>query len=94
MMVHTSFLATLDSRALCLLSETTHVANKTIQAYHPDTKKTIPTPARKFEMFVFDVYALLEDSLKSFGCLEAKREEEFAPVKNQEGMGDSPDTAR
>lgn len=45
-------------------------------------------------MFVFDVYALLEDSLSSFGCLEAKREEEFAPVKNQEGQGDSPDTAR
>lgn len=45
-------------------------------------------------MFVFDVYGLLTDSLRQFGCLEAKREEEFAPVKNQEGKGDSPDTAR
>lgn len=43
MMLHTSFLATLDSRALCLLSQSTHVANKSIQAYHPDTLQTTST---------------------------------------------------
>jgi UDP-N-acetylglucosamine/UDP-N-acetylgalactosamine diphosphorylase len=45
--------------------------------------------AWKFETFVFDSIPLAE---KSF-CLEVKREEEFAPVKNQTGI-DSPETSR
>ena len=48
----------------------------------------------KYELFVFDVYSLLENA-NDFGLLESKREEEFAPVKNKEGSSeDSPNVAR
>ncbi len=45
--------------------------------------------AFKFESFIFDSFAKLDDIL----LMRAKREEEFAPVKNKEGV-DSPETAR
>ena len=43
----------------------------------------------KFESFIFDSFSTLDDIL----LMRAKREEEFAPVKNKEGV-DSPETAR
>ena len=45
--------------------------------------------AYKFENFLFDVFEQLEDMV----VLRVKREEEFAPIKNAEGV-DSPETAR
>ena len=45
--------------------------------------------AYKFEAFLFDAF----DSLEDIAILRVKREEEFAPVKNAEGV-DSPETAR
>lgn len=45
--------------------------------------------AYKFEAFLFDAFESLED----MAILRVKREEEFAPVKNAEGV-DSPETAR
>ncbi len=45
--------------------------------------------AYKFEMFIFDAFEMLDDVL----TLRVKREEEFAPIKNAEGV-DSPETAR
>jgi len=40
-------------------------------------------------MFIFDSYEMFEDVV----VLRVKREEEFAPIKNKEGV-DSPETAR
>ena len=45
--------------------------------------------AYKFEAFLFDAF----ESLNDMAILRVKREEEFAPVKNAEGV-DSPETAR
>ncbi len=45
--------------------------------------------AYKFELFIFDSYEMLGDVV----VLRVKREEEFAPIKNAEGV-DSPETAR
>lgn len=45
--------------------------------------------AYKFEAFLFDAFESLDD----MKILRVKREEEFAPVKNAEGV-DSPETAR
>ena len=45
--------------------------------------------AYKFELFIFDSYAMMDDVV----VLRVKREEEFAPIKNAEGV-DSPETAR
>lgn len=45
--------------------------------------------AYKFEAFLFDAFESLED----MAIMRVKREEEFAPVKNAEGV-DSPETAR
>ena len=65
-----------------------HRAVKTIETLGPDGK-----PAKmigwKFETFVFDAIPLAQNTC----CVEVIREEEFAPVKNSEGV-DSPDTAR
>lgn len=44
--------------------------------------------AYKFESFIFDAFNKLDDML----IFRVKREEEFAPVKNKEGV-DSPETA-
>ena len=43
----------------------------------------------KFEKFYFDAFQYLDDML----VMRVKREEEFAPVKNKEGV-DSPETAK
>jgi UDP-N-acetylglucosamine/UDP-N-acetylgalactosamine diphosphorylase len=43
----------------------------------------------KFEMFIFDALGCTQNSI----TLEVKREEEFAPVKNHDGL-DSPETAK
>ena len=45
--------------------------------------------AYKFETFIFDAF----QSMESMAVMRVKREEEFAPVKNAEGI-DSPETAR
>lgn len=45
--------------------------------------------AYKFEAFIFDAFEKFEDIL----ILRVKREEEFAPIKNKEGV-DSPATAK
>lgn len=45
--------------------------------------------AYKFETFIFDAFNKFEDML----ILRVLREEEFAPIKNKEGV-DSPETAR
>lgn len=51
----------------------------------------VPTQpnAYKFEAFIFDAFERLDD----MAIMRVKREEEFAPVKNAEGV-DSPETAR
>lgn len=43
----------------------------------------------KFEKFIFDSFCLFDD----IAILRGKREEDFAPVKNKEGV-DSPETAK
>lgn len=45
--------------------------------------------AYKFETFIFDAF----QSMESMAVMRVKREDEFAPVKNAEGV-DSPETAR
>ena len=45
--------------------------------------------AYKFETFIFDAF----ERLDNMSILRVKREDEFAPVKNADGV-DSPDTAR
>jgi len=55
--------------------------------YDLDSHQVNPVKGYKFELFVFDVYGFITPD--QFGCLEAIRESEFAPVKNKEGM-DSP----
>ena len=45
--------------------------------------------AYKFEQFIFDSFTLFDD----ISILRGKREEDFAPVKNKEGV-DSPETAK
>ena len=45
--------------------------------------------AYKFETFIFDAF----QSMESMAVMRVKRDEEFAPVKNAEGI-DSPETAR
>ena len=67
-----------------------HVAKK--KANYMNEKGEIITAkepnAYKFESFIFDAFT----SLDSMVIMRVKREEEFAPVKNAEGV-DSPETA-
>ena len=69
-----------------------HVAFKKAQ-FLDENGKLIEKPdkpnAYKFESFLFDAF----ESLNNIAILRVKREEEFAPVKNAEGV-DSPETAR
>ena len=68
-----------------------HVAFK--KATYVDEKGNIISPtepnAYKFEAFIFDAFSSIPEML----VMRVKREEEFAPVKNAEGV-DSPETAR
>lgn len=68
-----------------------HVANKKIS--YVDNEGEIIRPnvpnGYKFESFIFDILSYSHD----MAALKVKREEEFAPVKNKEGV-DSPQTAR
>ena len=63
------------------------------KAEYMDEKGQIVEPdspnAYKFESFIFDAFSSLDDML----VMRVKREEEFAPVKNADGV-DSPATAR
>ena len=71
-----------------------HLATKKIPHLDVSTGKTVtPTQTNgvKLEMFIFDVFPLAT----RWVVMEAAREEEFAPVKNEPGNPvDSPDTAR
>lgn len=68
-----------------------HVAHK--KSNYIDTNGNLIRPekpnAYKFENFLFDAFERLDD----IAILRVKREDEFAPIKNAEGV-DSPETAR
>ncbi len=68
-----------------------HIAFK--KAKYIDNNGNLVVPdkpnAYKFESFLFDAF----ESLDELAIMRVKREEEFAPVKNAEGV-DSPETAR
>ena len=68
-----------------------HSAFKKATYIDKDGNKIVPTSpnAYKFEAFLFDAFGEVDD----MAILRVKREEEFAPVKNAEGV-DSPETAR
>lgn len=68
-----------------------HPAHKKTSFVNDDGKIIIPEEpnAYKFEALIFDAFTALDD----IALLRVKREEEFAPVKNKEGV-DSPETAR
>jgi UDP-N-acetylglucosamine/UDP-N-acetylgalactosamine diphosphorylase len=69
-----------------------HLARKKVPAYDPLQDRIItPTQenALKFELFVFDALPLADRWL----AVSAKREDEFAPLKNATGA-DSPETCR
>ena len=68
-----------------------HSAHKKIEYQDKDGQVIKPEKpnAYKFEAFLFDAFESLED----MAIMRVKREEEFAPVKNAEGV-DSPETAR
>ena len=68
-----------------------HVAHKKANYIDENGNEIIATEpnAYKFESFIFDAFEGLENML----LFRVKREEEFAPVKNKEGV-DSPETAR
>ena len=68
-----------------------HVAFKKAKYLDKDGKVVTPDKpnAYKFESFLFDAFESLDD----MAILRVKREDEFAPVKNAEGV-DSPETAR
>lgn len=73
-----------------------HIAKKKIPYYDEKLSQGL-TPKEpngyKFELFIHDCFQLCTP--EKFGIIEAKREEEFAPVKNAPGsLEDSPDTAR
>jgi UDP-N-acetylglucosamine/UDP-N-acetylgalactosamine diphosphorylase len=68
-----------------------HVAHKKIATVDKNGNPVKPEQpnAYKFELFMFDLFPLLDD----MAALQVNREEEFAPVKKKEG-NDSPETAR
>ncbi len=68
-----------------------HIAFKKAKYLDKDGNVVVPEApnAYKFEAFLFDAFESLDD----MAILRVKREEEFAPVKNAEGV-DSPETAR
>ena len=68
-----------------------HIAFKKATYLDKEGKKIVPDSpnAFKFEAFLFDAFGEVDN----MAILRVKREEEFAPVKNAEGV-DSPETAR
>lgn len=68
-----------------------HAANKKCDYINERGEKIIAQEpnAYKYEAFIFDAFKYTNDAV----VLSVKREEEFAPVKNKEGV-DSPETAR
>lgn len=68
-----------------------HTAFKKSSFIDSTGKEIVPIApnAYKFETFIFDAFSKFEDML----ILRSLREEEFAPIKNKEGI-DSPETAR
>ena len=68
-----------------------HTAFKKNSYIDENGKEVIPTEPHsyKFESFIFDAFELFDD----IAILRGKREDDFAPVKNKEGV-DSPKTAK
>ena len=68
-----------------------HSAVKKCSYIDENGKEVIPQEpnAYKFEAFIFDAFTFFDD----IAILRGKREEDFAPVKNKEGV-DSPRTAK
>ena len=68
-----------------------HSAFKKNAYIDKEGKEVIPTEPNsfKFESFIFDAFELFDD----IAILRGKREDDFAPVKNREGV-DSPKTAK
>ncbi len=68
-----------------------HSAFKKNTYIDEEGKEVIPTEPNsfKFESFIFDAFEIFDD----IAILRGKREEDFAPVKNKEGV-DSPKTAK
>ncbi len=70
-----------------------HIAYKKATYMNKDGKAIIPTSPNsyKFEAFLFDAFGEVDE----MAVLRVKREEEFAPVKNDDSAGvDCPKTAR
>lgn len=68
-----------------------HSAFKKNSYINEEGKEIIPTEPNsyKFESFIFDAFEFFDD----IAILRGKREDDFAPVKNKEGV-DSPKTAK
>ena len=68
-----------------------HSAIKKNSYLDENGKEVIPTEKNcyKFEAFIFDAFTFFDD----IAILRGKREDDFAPVKNKEGV-DSPKTAK
>ena len=68
-----------------------HSAFKKNSYIDEDGKEVIPEEPNsyKFESFIFDAFEFFDD----IAILRGKREDDFAPVKNKEGV-DSPKTAK
>ena len=68
-----------------------HSAFKKNSYLDENGREVIPTEPNsfKFESFIFDAFELFDD----IAILRGKREDDFAPVKNKEGV-DSPKTAK
>jgi len=68
-----------------------HCAHKENAYIDEDGNEVIPTEPNsyKFESFIFDAFEFFDD----IAILRGKREDDFAPVKNKDGV-DSPKTAK
>jgi len=68
-----------------------HIANKKASYLNENGKLIKPSwhNCYKFEKFIFDAFTLFEN----ITILRGKREEDFAPIKNEKGI-DSPETAK
>ena len=86
MMLRLDFIKSLTEHKQELL-QMYHVASKQMNSYDMKSSEMDKVKGYKFELFVFDVYGFIGPD--EFGCMEALRESEFAPVKNKEGV-DSP----